>query len=43
MSAAGLGGTSVAVVDYLEELPYFVQVVLPRRAHGGVRRPVPGA
>jgi len=30
MSAAGLAGTSIAFLDYLREIPFFVQEVLPR-------------
>jgi FMNH2-dependent dimethyl sulfone monooxygenase len=40
MSAAGLAGTSVAFLDYLEEIPYFVQEVLPRLEALGLRRPM---
>jgi alkanesulfonate monooxygenase SsuD/methylene tetrahydromethanopterin reductase-like flavin-dependent oxidoreductase (luciferase family) len=43
MSAAGLAGTSVAFLDYLEEIPYFVQEVMPRLEALGLRRPMPGA
>src|SRR4029078_12828293 len=37
MSATGLAGTSVAFLDYLKELPYFVQEVLRRVARLGLR------
>jgi alkanesulfonate monooxygenase SsuD/methylene tetrahydromethanopterin reductase-like flavin-dependent oxidoreductase (luciferase family) len=37
MSAAGLAGCTVAFVDYLKEIPYFVQEVLPRLERLGVR------
>ena len=30
MSATGLAGCTVAFVDYLKEMPFFVQEVLPR-------------
>jgi len=40
MSAAGLAGTSVAFLDYLEEIPYFVQEVMPRLEALGLRRPM---
>jgi alkanesulfonate monooxygenase SsuD/methylene tetrahydromethanopterin reductase-like flavin-dependent oxidoreductase (luciferase family) len=40
MSEAGLAGTSVAFLDYLKEIPYFVQEVLPRLERLGLRRPV---
>jgi len=39
MSATGLAGCTVAFVDYLKELPYFVQEVLPRLVRLGVRLP----
>ena len=44
-SAAKLGGLDGLVlnfVDYLKELPYFAQEVLPRLERAGVRRAVPG-
>jgi alkanesulfonate monooxygenase SsuD/methylene tetrahydromethanopterin reductase-like flavin-dependent oxidoreductase (luciferase family) len=37
MSEAGLAGCTVAFVDYLREIPYFVQEVLPRLERLGVR------
>jgi alkanesulfonate monooxygenase SsuD/methylene tetrahydromethanopterin reductase-like flavin-dependent oxidoreductase (luciferase family) len=37
MSATGLAGCTVAFVDYLREIPYFVQEVLPRLERLGVR------
>jgi FMNH2-dependent dimethyl sulfone monooxygenase len=40
MSAAGLAGTSVAFLDYLKEIPYFIQEVLPRLERIGLRGPV---
>jgi len=43
MSAAGLAGASVAFVDYLREIPYFVQEVLPRLERIGLRAPAPPA
>ena len=39
MSAAGLAGTSVAFLDYLKEIPFFVQEVLPRLERAGLRQP----
>ncbi len=36
---AGLAGCTVAFVDYLKEIPYFVQEVMPRLERLGVRRP----
>jgi alkanesulfonate monooxygenase SsuD/methylene tetrahydromethanopterin reductase-like flavin-dependent oxidoreductase (luciferase family) len=38
MSIMGLAGTSVAFLDYLKEIPFFVQEVLPRLARLGLRR-----
>jgi alkanesulfonate monooxygenase SsuD/methylene tetrahydromethanopterin reductase-like flavin-dependent oxidoreductase (luciferase family) len=38
MSATGLAGCTVAFVDYLKEIPYFVQEVLPRLERLGVRQ-----
>ena len=40
MSAAGLAGTSVAFLDYLKEIPYFVQEVLPRLERLGFREQI---
>jgi dimethylsulfone monooxygenase len=40
MSATGLAGTSVAFLDYLKELPYFVQEVLPRLERLGLREQI---
>jgi alkanesulfonate monooxygenase SsuD/methylene tetrahydromethanopterin reductase-like flavin-dependent oxidoreductase (luciferase family) len=37
MSATGLAGTSVAFLDYLKEIPYFVEEVLPRLERLGLR------
>lgn len=39
MSRAGLAGCTVAFVDYLKEIPFFVQEVLPRLARLGLRAP----
>jgi alkanesulfonate monooxygenase SsuD/methylene tetrahydromethanopterin reductase-like flavin-dependent oxidoreductase (luciferase family) len=38
MSELGLAGTSVAFLDYLKEIPYFVQEVLPRLERLGLRQ-----
>ena len=40
MSASGLAGCTVAFVDYLKEIPFFVQEVLPRLERLGLRLPV---
>lgn len=37
MSAAGLAGTSVAFLDYLKEIPFFVAEVMPRLVRLGLR------
>jgi dimethylsulfone monooxygenase len=37
VSEAGLRGIAISFVDYLGELPYFCDEVLPRLAHLGVR------
>jgi FMNH2-dependent dimethyl sulfone monooxygenase len=40
MSATGLAGCTVAFVDYLREIPFFVQEVLPRLERLGLRQSV---
>ncbi len=40
ISAAGFAGTTVSFVNYLDELPYFRDEVLPRLEAMGVRAPV---
>lgn len=40
MSAAGLSGTSISFLNYLDSLPYFIQEVLPRMERLGLRQPV---
>lgn len=37
LSRAGLAGSSVTFVNYLAELPYFIQEVLPRMKRAGLR------
>lgn len=39
MSEAGLAGTSIAFLDYLKEIPFFIQEVLPRLQRLGLRGP----
>ncbi len=39
MSAVGLAGAAVAFVDYLQEIPFFIQEVMPRLARLGLRQP----
>jgi hypothetical protein len=41
MSTTGPAGCRVAFVDYLQEIPYFVQEVLPRLERLGLRQPDP--
>lgn len=40
LSEAGLAGCSVAFLDYLKEIPFFVAEVLPRLEHLGLREAV---
>ena len=39
MSATGLAGCTIAFVDYLKEIPFFVQEILPRLERLGLRQP----
>ena len=39
MSATGLAGCTVAFLDYLKEIPFFIQEVLPRLERLGLRAP----
>jgi FMNH2-dependent dimethyl sulfone monooxygenase len=39
MNSAGLAGTSISFLNYLESLPYFIQEVLPRLVRLGLRLP----
>lgn len=39
MSEAGLAGTSVAFLDYLKEIPYFIAEVMPRLERMGLSAP----
>ncbi len=40
---AGFDGTTISFVDYLAELPYFAEEVIPRLEAKGLRSPVPSA
>ncbi len=40
VSAAGFDGTTVSFVNYLDELPYFAEEVIPRLEAQGLRSPV---
>ncbi|MDQ8732428.1 LLM class flavin-dependent oxidoreductase [Bradyrhizobium sp. LHD-71] len=40
MSEGGLAGSAIAFLDYLKEIPFFVQEVLPRLQRAGLRQPV---
>ena len=37
LSAAGLRGIAISFVNYLDELPYFLQEVIPRLQKKGLR------
>ena len=39
MCAAGFAGASIAFFDYLKEIPFFIEEVLPRLERLGVRAP----
>lgn len=41
MSAADLAGASICFLDYLKDMPYFIQEVLPRLEHAGLRQREP--
>jgi hypothetical protein len=41
MSAAGLAGASICFLNYLKDMPYFVQEVLPRLQRIGLRERPP--
>jgi alkanesulfonate monooxygenase SsuD/methylene tetrahydromethanopterin reductase-like flavin-dependent oxidoreductase (luciferase family) len=41
LSAVGFDGAAIIFVNYLQDLPYFVQEVLPRLEKLGLRQPVP--
>ncbi|MBS3941410.1 MAG: LLM class flavin-dependent oxidoreductase [Actinobacteria bacterium] len=43
MCSTGVGGTTLAFFDYVGELPYFADEVLPRLERKGVRRPLVAA
>jgi dimethylsulfone monooxygenase len=43
IAQAGFSGTTLAFVDYLAELPYFAQEVIPRLERKGLRVPQPVA
>ena len=39
LKAAGLSGSALVFLNYLREMPYFVQEVLPRMERAGLRQP----
>ena len=39
LSATGIAGSALVFFNYLEEMPYFVQEVLPRMEQAGLRQP----
>jgi alkanesulfonate monooxygenase SsuD/methylene tetrahydromethanopterin reductase-like flavin-dependent oxidoreductase (luciferase family) len=41
LSAVGFDGAAIIFVNYLQDLPYFVQEVLPRLENLKLRQPVP--
>lgn len=41
MSAAGFAGTTVSFVNFADELPYFIETVLPLLEEAGLRAPAP--
>lgn len=43
MHALGLDGTAVVMLNYKNELPYFIEEVLPRMERAGLRNPFKGA
>jgi len=43
ISRSGVRGIALSFVNYLDELPYFRDEVLPRLARAGVREPRPNA
>jgi dimethylsulfone monooxygenase len=40
LSGQGIAGSALVFLNYLDELPYFVEEVLPRMEKAGLRRPV---
>jgi alkanesulfonate monooxygenase SsuD/methylene tetrahydromethanopterin reductase-like flavin-dependent oxidoreductase (luciferase family) len=43
LSAGGLDGSTLVFLNYLEELPFFIEEVLPRLERLGLRRPASSA
>jgi FMNH2-dependent dimethyl sulfone monooxygenase len=39
LHAAGFNGAAIDFVNYLDELPYFAQEVMPRLERMGIRKP----
>jgi len=39
LHAAGFDGVAIDFINYLDELPYFAQEVLPRLERMGIRQP----
>lgn len=42
MNARGVSGSALALLNYLDEMPYFVEEVLPRMEKAGLRQPFQG-
>ena len=43
LKATGISGSALIFLNYLQELPYFVQEVLPRMEKAGLRQPLAGS
>jgi dimethylsulfone monooxygenase len=43
LASVGVAGSTLVFLNYLQELPYFVQEVLPRMERAGLRLPVTGS
>jgi alkanesulfonate monooxygenase SsuD/methylene tetrahydromethanopterin reductase-like flavin-dependent oxidoreductase (luciferase family) len=39
ISATGIAGSALVFLNYLEEMPYFIEAVLPRMERAGLRKP----
>lgn len=42
LNARGVSGSALALLNYLDEMPYFVEEVLPRMEKAGLRQPFQG-
>ena len=41
LKATGISGSALVLFNYLSEMPFFVQEVLPRMERMGLRQPLP--